>query len=146
MRPAPACSITSARTGLAGLVSLQGVKYTTARAVAERAVDLSLRRLGRPAVACRTADTVLRKARRLTGTLAERARLAAREEMALSLADAVLRRLDLGTGGRPAAADVAVVGAAMAAELGWDAARLRAERSALDAFFAGRSAASGLLE
>jgi hypothetical protein len=34
----------------------------------------------------------------------------------------------------------------MAAELGWDDARLRAERAVLDAFFAGRSAASGLLE
>ena len=31
-----------AEDGLPGLVSLQGVKYTTARAVAERAVDLAL--------------------------------------------------------------------------------------------------------
>ena len=38
-----------AEDGLPGLVSLQGVKYTTARAVAERAVDLALRRLGRSA-------------------------------------------------------------------------------------------------
>jgi glycerol-3-phosphate dehydrogenase len=124
--------------GTLGLVSLQGVKYTTARAVAERAVDLSLRRLGRPPVACRTAETVLARARRLTGALDERARIAVREEMALSLADAVLRRLDLGTGGRPAAADVALVSVAMAGELGWDAARVRAEQAALDAFFASR--------
>jgi len=126
--------------GTAGLVSLQGVKYTTARAVAERAVDLSLRRLGRPPVACRTAETVLRKARRLTGALDEHARFAVREEMALSLSDAVLRRLDLGTGGRPAPADVALVSAAMAGELGWDDARVRAEQAALDRFFASRGA------
>ena len=126
--------------GTAGLVSLEGVKYTTARAVAERAVDLSLRRLARPPVACRTAETVLRKARRLTGALDERARVAVREEMALSLSDAVLRRLDLGTGGRPAAADVAVVSAAMARELGWDDSRVRADQAALDTFFASRGA------
>ncbi len=132
--------------GTAGLVSLHGVKYTTARAVAERAVDLALRRLARSPVACRTADTVLTKARPLTGALAERARLAVREEMAFSLDDAVLRRLDLGSAGRAAATDLAVVRAAMAAELGWTDARASAEQAALDAFFAARSAGGGLLE
>ncbi len=127
--------------GIPGLVSLQGVKYTTARAVAERAVDLSLRRLGRPPVACRTAVTRLSQARRLAGPLDDRARLAVREEMALSLGDAVLRRLDLGTAGPPKAADLAVVGGAMARELGWDKAREAAEQAALDAFFRQRSGA-----
>ncbi len=127
--------------GLAGLVSLQGVKYTTARAVAERAVDLSLRRLARAHVACRTAETRLARARPLTGPLDERARVAVREEMALSLADAVLRRLDLGTAGPPAAAELAVVSEAMARELGWDAARERAEQASLGEFFRRRSGA-----
>jgi glycerol-3-phosphate dehydrogenase len=68
----------------------------------------------------------------LEGSLPERARTAVREEMACSLADAVLRRLDLGTGGTPAAPDLEVVCRVMAAELGWDAARERAERAALD--------------
>ena len=36
-----------------------GVKYTTARAVAERTVDLVLKKLRRPPVACRTADVTL---------------------------------------------------------------------------------------
>ena len=40
--PARASSTTSARTGPRGSSASQGVKYTTARAVAERAVDLSL--------------------------------------------------------------------------------------------------------
>jgi glycerol-3-phosphate dehydrogenase len=41
--------------GLAGLVSLVGVKYTTARWAAERAVDTVVDQLGRAAQPCRTA-------------------------------------------------------------------------------------------
>jgi glycerol-3-phosphate dehydrogenase len=121
--------------GLAGLVSVQGVKYTTARPVAEEAVDLVARRLGRSVAPGRTAQGPLPKARPLDGPLEERARRAARDEMALTLADAVLRRLDLGTAGRPAAADLDTVGRAMFAELGWDAARLGRERAELDRAF-----------
>lgn len=125
-----------AEDGLPGLVSLQGVKYTTARAVAERAVDLVMRRLGRPGSTCRTASTPLAKARALPGSLEERARLAVREEMALTLADAVLRRLDLGTSGPPPAGDLDVVARVLAAELGWSAEREQAERSGLAAALA----------
>jgi glycerol-3-phosphate dehydrogenase len=132
--------------GTPGLVSLLGVKYTTARAVAERAVDLALRRLGRPRVASRTGTTRLPRARLPAGSLEERTRVAVREEMALTLADAVLRRLDLGTAGPPAAAELAAVCATMARELGWDAERRRAEQAALRAFFARRGGGSGLLE
>jgi glycerol-3-phosphate dehydrogenase len=117
--------------GLAGLVSLQGVKYTTGRAVAERGIDLVLRRLGRSPVPSRTAHTVLAGARVLTGPLEGRAREAVREEMALTLSDAVLRRLDLGTGGPPAPSDLDVVCGVMSAELGWDPPRQHAERAAL---------------
>jgi glycerol-3-phosphate dehydrogenase len=56
--------------------------------------------------------------------------------MALTLADAVLRRLDLGTAGPPPAADLDTVARAMAGELGWDAARERTERAALERFYA----------
>jgi glycerol-3-phosphate dehydrogenase len=117
--------------GLPGLVSLQGVKYTTARAVAERAVDLVLRRLGRPPVRSRTATTPLPKARPLEGDLETRTREAVRQEMALTLCDAVLRRLDLGTAGPPRTADLDVVCRVMAGELGWDAGRESRERSVL---------------
>jgi len=116
--------------GVAGLVSIVSAKFTTARAAAEEAVDLALRRLRRPPVACRTATTPLPAARPLEGNLAERARAAARDEMALHLADAVQRRLDLGTAGPPAAADVAAVAEAMAAVLGWSAERRAAEEAA----------------
>jgi glycerol-3-phosphate dehydrogenase len=114
-----------------GLLSIYGAKYTTARAVAEKAVDRTFARLGRRGPPCRTAETPLAEARILEGPLAERARHAARAEMALSLADAVLRRLDLGTAGPPPAADVDQVASALAAELGWDAAQVLAEKEAL---------------
>jgi glycerol-3-phosphate dehydrogenase len=116
-----------------GLVSLLGVKFTTARGVAQTAVDLVARRLGRPIAACRTASTPLPRARVLEGPLEDRVRDVVREEMALSLEDALLRRLDLGTGGPPPEAAVAVAARVMAAELGWDAARLVQERTALAA-------------
>jgi len=124
-----------AEDGLPGLVSVQGVKYTTARLVAERAVNLVARRLGRPTPACRTAATALPRARPLTGPLESRAREAVRDEMALTLADAVLRRLDLGTAGPPPPGDVETVTRSMAAELGWDAGRAQAERGALADFY-----------
>jgi glycerol-3-phosphate dehydrogenase len=125
-----------AEDGLPGLVSLQGVKYTTARAVAERAVDLVVRRLGRQVRACRTAVTPLPGARPLPGPLEERARCAVRDEMALTLADAILRRLDLGTAGPPPADELGAVAGVMATELGWDSGRERAERDALACFYA----------
>jgi glycerol-3-phosphate dehydrogenase len=121
-----------AEDGLAGLFSVQGVKYTTARPVAQKAVDLVARRLLRPVPPGRTAERPLAKAHRLDGLLEEQARTAVRDEMALTLADAVLRRLDLGTAGRPAAADLEIVARVMCAELGWDEARLAREKAELD--------------
>jgi glycerol-3-phosphate dehydrogenase len=58
-----------------------------------------------------------------------------RDEMALTLADALLRRLDLGTGGPPAEADLRVVEGVMAAELGWTEARRQQERASLAAVY-----------
>jgi glycerol-3-phosphate dehydrogenase len=124
-----------AADGVPGLVSVQGVKYTTARLVAERAIDLVARRLRRDLPACRTSVTPLPQARALEGPLEARTRTAVREEMALTLGDAVLRRLDLGTGGPPEATELECVGRAMADELGWDAARLSAEGDALAAVY-----------
>ncbi len=122
------------------------MKYTTARAFAERAVDRVVARLARPAAACRTAETPLAKACFLSGTLEERTRQAVRDEMAATLADAVLRRLDLGTAGPPPQDELGLAARVMAEELGWDAARERSERAALAAFFARRGGAGSLLE
>jgi glycerol-3-phosphate dehydrogenase len=49
----------AAQGGPQGLVSLQGVKYTTARLVAEAAVDLACGKLARKAPPCRSATTPL---------------------------------------------------------------------------------------
>ena len=75
--------------------------------------------------------TPLPCARPLEGTLAERARKAVRDEMALHLADAVVGRLDLGTGGPPPAGDLETVASVMADELRWSDARIREERRLL---------------
>jgi len=120
-----------AEDGVAGLVTVQGVKYTTARGVAEKAVELVFRRLGRASPPCRTAETVLPRARALEGALEARVLEAVREEMAVTLADAVLRRLDLGTAGPPPESDLLTVTRTMAVALGWDAARSSSERAAL---------------
>jgi glycerol-3-phosphate dehydrogenase len=117
--------------GIAGLLSVLGVKYTTARGVAEKAVTLCLRKLRKPALACRTATTTLVHARPLEGSLVDRTRRAIDEEMALTLDDLVRRRLDLGTAGPPPAADLETVEGVAAALLGWDDARRAAERRAL---------------
>jgi len=116
-----------------GLLTVVGVKYTTARGVAEAAIDHLARRLLRPLPACRTATTPLPRARALEGRLEDRTREAVREEMAVTLEDALFRRLDLATAGPPREADVAAVAAVMATELGWDDLRLAAERRALAA-------------
>ncbi len=116
--------------GVSGLVSIVSAKYTTARAAAEEAIDLVLRRLGRPAVPSRSAVTPLSPTLP-SGPLEAQARAAVREEMALHLGDAVLRRLDLGTGGPPADEEIEAVASAMAAELGWSDERRQAEARAL---------------
>jgi glycerol-3-phosphate dehydrogenase len=120
-----------ARDGAPGLLSAVGVKYTTARAVAEQAVDRVALQLDARVAPCRTAETPLVHARPLEGSLVERTREAVREEMARRLTDTMLRRLDLGTAGPPEAADVESVAGVMAAELGWNASRQAEETRAL---------------
>jgi hypothetical protein len=51
--------------------------------------------------------------------------------MALHLADAVLGRLDLGTGGPPQEADLATVASVLSEELKWSELRAREERRRL---------------
>jgi glycerol-3-phosphate dehydrogenase len=121
--------------GPAGLVSLQGVKYTTARAVAARAVERVCARLGRPQGGGEAAPAPLEWARPLGGSLGERVKLAVRDEMARTLGDVVLRRLDLGTGGPPAPAELDEVARLLAHELGWDEARVSGEKRELARFY-----------
>jgi glycerol-3-phosphate dehydrogenase len=117
------------------LISATAAKYTTARALAERAVDVALGRLARKPVASRTAETPLVVAPE-GASLEDLTRRAVHDEMALHLADVVLRRTDLGTAAAPAEADLARVIPVMARELDWDAAAIEAERRALSARYA----------
>lgn len=114
-----------------GLVSVLGAKYTTARAVAEKAVDLAVARLGAKAAPCRTAVTPLPHAAPPEGTLADVTLRGVREEMALHLPDVVLRRSGLGAAEAPAAEDVEAVLRAMGDELRWSPERRLSERESL---------------
>lgn len=117
--------------GVPGLVSMRGVKLTTARAEAEKVVDLVLRRLGRTAPPCRTATTPLPAALPLQGSVAEQTRVAVRDEMAVHLPDVVLRRTAIGTAGPPAPEELDAAASAMAAALAWDDGKARAERESI---------------
>jgi glycerol-3-phosphate dehydrogenase len=117
--------------GLAGLVSVVGAKYTTARAVAEKATSLAFRRLGRSAPSCRTAVTPLPQARLPEGPLEQQVVAAVREEMALTLADVVMRRTELAAAGPPAEAEVEKALAIMTREKSWDEDRGAVERARL---------------
>lgn len=150
--------------GVEGLVSIIGVKYTTARLVAEQALDLIFRKLGRNPPPCRTASVpiwggeesggesvpsgvpagtarrleevygsrrgeVVRRYRNEEGWAAPAAEgcpvlrcevlRAVREEMALKLADVILRRTDLGTAGCPPRPHLVAVARILGEEMGW---------------------------
>jgi glycerol-3-phosphate dehydrogenase len=171
--------------GVPGLMSVLGVKWTTARDVAERAVNLAFRLLGHRPPPARTAlvplpggdieewDSFLETAeaasrpeglppglaRRLAtryGTLWRRLRShardtpellqevasgagvtgvevlhAVREEMALTLADVVRRRTDLGTAGPPEPAALEATARLVAREMDWDDHRRERETQAV---------------
>ncbi|MBN2371330.1 MAG: FAD-dependent oxidoreductase [Vicinamibacteria bacterium] len=119
------------RDGAPGLVSVVGVKYTTAREVAQRAVGRVYRILRRSVPACRTATTPLSNAALTALPLDEATRRAVREEMALRLTDVVLRRMDLGNAGPPSGDALDLVASTMARERKWSAERLDHERRAL---------------
>jgi glycerol-3-phosphate dehydrogenase len=124
--------------GCTGLVTVAGTKYTTARGVAERVVDLVSRLLGRPPVTCRTAVTPLPEAG-ISGdgsSVSEPDLVrAVRDEMAVTLSDAVIRRTPLGAVGYPG--DVAVGRAAeiVGRELRWSEDRKREEIAAVRRFY-----------
>lgn len=173
--------------GVDRLFTVAGAKYTTARAVAERIVDLALVCLERSPVASRTAitplgggvpdvDALLADARRefdrdlpsdalphLVASYGSRYRdvlalaatrpelstkvaddspviaaelvWAARAEMVVTLADAVIRRTPLGALGYPGNAAVDRAADLVGGELGWSAERRRVEAESVRAFY-----------
>ena len=174
--------------GAPGAFTVIGVKYTTARAVAERAIDTVGRRLGRRLPRSTTATTVLPGAGiadhealaietgramdlevpagtvkhliaryaesaadivRLTGdrpelresvapgaqTLAAEVVHVIRQEHAIRLSDIVIRRTALGAAGPPPEDALRRCAELAAAELGWNAERVRAEIDSVRAFY-----------
>ncbi|MFL5548372.1 MAG: glycerol-3-phosphate dehydrogenase/oxidase [Gemmatimonadales bacterium] len=109
------------------LFSVEPVKYTTARSVAERVVDWVFRDLGRKAPACTTAEVPLAVAGTDAEVTASDIRRAVHEEMAVKLGDIVFRRSNLGNSGRPDRAAVTRAARLAGAELGWDTMRQGAE-------------------
>ncbi len=126
------------RDGVQGLISIVGVKYTTARAVAERTVDLLLESLGKRPVACLTATTVLPGAALTDKDSATPVVTAITDEMALTLTDALVRRAGLGAAGYPGDELATGYAAVMQRALDWSESQTRAEIDALKDFFTWR--------
>ncbi len=175
--------------GIEGLITVVGVRYTTARSTAAGVVDLVHRHLGLEPPPCRTADTPLvgghvdsidrllaESAADRTTPLPARARErlaraygagyrsvleritrdpglarpldgadgvtagelvhAVEEEMAVTLADALVRRTEAGTAAWPGDAAVGAAAGIMAGRLGWDQARVSREIEGLRTLYA----------
>lgn len=188
LKPAPDI-LDHASEGAEGAVTVVGVKYTTARGVAERVTTVVARQLGQRVPLSRTARTTLPGAgiadhealaieaarhldldvpsptiRHLISLYADAApeiiRLmkerpdlstpvdagvetlgaeivyVIRHEMAVRLADIVVRRTGLGSASRPAPGAVAASARIAAAELGWDDARTAEEIAAVERVYA----------
>lgn len=178
-----------AKHGLPGLISMFGVRYTTARHTAQQAVDAVFRALGHQTPPpCRTAETALqggsinhmdnflkavmlrdvdgipatslKRIATIYGTgydrvlqmardvpalgrplgrecevLGAEILYAAKREMALKLADALIRRTEAGAAGHPGADAVERAAAIMARAHGWDEWRMRNEIAEVETFF-----------
>ncbi len=126
------------RHGVRHLLSVEGVKYTTARLLAEQAVDRVFASLERASPACRTAELRLGGAGSRVamdqGAMPAREEIvrAVRDEMAVSLTDIVFRRTSLGAVPGPQRAAVEAAARIAGAELGWDSLRQETE---IDAVF-----------
>jgi glycerol-3-phosphate dehydrogenase len=117
-----------AGAGPAGMFSVEGVKFTTARGVAERVVDRLVASLGLPHVGCRTAEARIDDPGDASDAPPEvQVRRALREEMAVRLSDVMFRRTCFGSPLGPAPLTAAAVARIAAASLGWSPAREAAE-------------------
>ena len=118
--------------GPSNLLTVEAVKYTTARGVAERVVDAVLASLGLQPRACRTAETPLVGGAATEpgpASLEVRVRRAVTEEMAATLSDVVFRRTELGDPPGPDEEGVRLAARVVGDALGWDD-RRRSEEEA----------------
>lgn len=114
----------------AGVMRILGVKFTTARGVAQLCVDRAALRLGK-SMRSRSARLTLPSdvarpvlAGQIDESVVDRS---VREEMAVRLTDVVRRRTHLGAAGVPRESDLRGVALRMAESLGWDAPRIERE-------------------
>jgi glycerol-3-phosphate dehydrogenase len=121
--------------GVRYLISVEGVKFTTARLVMEQAIDRVFVSLGRAIPACRTAELQLDQATlppEVTQTLSDEEILrAVRQEMAVKLSDLVFRRTRLGAAAKLQRGAVEAAARTFAAESGWDERRVAEEVEAV---------------
>jgi glycerol-3-phosphate dehydrogenase len=119
--------------GVAHLFSVEGVKYTTARRVAERVVDQIFRDLGRTSPPCRTAEVPLQESDAAAffdsdGAMEKSSILGAvRDEMAVKLSDIVFRRSNLGARPGLRRSTLDEIADISGTELGWSVRRREAE-------------------
>jgi glycerol-3-phosphate dehydrogenase len=127
--------IDHAQHGVDRLISVEGVKFTTGRLVAEQSIDQVFTALKRTSPSCRTAELRLEISQAeipTAGTVSNAETIrAVRDEMAVKLSDVVFRRTDLGTFPGPARAGVEQAARAMSAELGWSASQVEQEVEAV---------------
>jgi glycerol-3-phosphate dehydrogenase len=107
------------RSGLSGLISVVGTKFTTARRLAETVVDTILSALGRGHVKSLTSVSPLAPEMTPGASQESRVRRAIQDEMAVSLEDVVVRRLGLGLTSCPPMEVLGPIADIVAEELGW---------------------------
>ena len=127
--------IDHANAGSPEVVSVVGVKYTTARVVAERVVDLIARKLERRAAPCRTAVTPLPGAALHDPDPEDAIGRAVTDEMAHTLIDVVVRRTGLGAAGYPGDGIAEDAADRVQRALGWSDARRADELGNLKRFY-----------
>ena len=113
------------------LFSVEPVKYTTARSVAQQVVDRVFHDLGKQTPPCRTAEVRLEQAGTDGVPGPEAVRRSVQQEMALTLGDIIFRRTGTGQSGRLDRSTVARVAQLAGAELGWDSMRQATEIEAV---------------
>jgi glycerol-3-phosphate dehydrogenase len=110
--------------GPRNMLSVEGVKFTTARGIAEFVVNGVVASLGLGKVPCRSAEVRIdRPEDGVGGPLRSQIDRAIREEMAVRLSDVIFRRTSLSVQPPPTRAAVADVARIVASTLGWTQSR-----------------------
>lgn len=106
--------------GPRNMLSVEGVKFTTARGIAESVIDGVVAGLGRGKIPCRSAEVRIDRSEDGDGgPLRAQIDRAIREEMAVRLSDVIFRRTSLGLQLPPTRGAVADVARIVAGTLGW---------------------------